>query len=199
MFTLPSRVAVLLLAFSLLALLPGAALAVQPGDVIFSEMLIRSSASSEWIELFNAGTETIDLSTYSIGSGGTDYTNSRTQLQGTIAPGACLVVGGPDSNDDNANPVIDLAIRFSPNLQNSGSTADGVALFNVPAAQIQADTVPIDAVIYGGANESALIDDEGNAPEPHVGDVSGGQSIARDQEGWGAQENPTPNDCSAFE
>ena len=67
------------------------------------------------------------------------------------------------------------------------------------AAQIEAETIPIDAVIYGGANESGLIDAEGETPEPHVADVSGGESIVRTVDGWAGQDIPTPNDCSQFE
>jgi cytosine/adenosine deaminase-related metal-dependent hydrolase len=170
--------------------------------VVLSEVLYDTSGADdgkEWIEIFNAGPADVDLSTYSLGSGGTDYTNSRVQLDGILPPGACIVIGGPESSDDNGNPTFDLERRFSPNLQNSGATADGVALFDVRSSDIDGDTIPIDAVIYGGANENGLVDAEGNTPEPHVGDVSGGQSIERTLDGWRQQPDPTPNDCSTFE
>lgn len=48
---------------------------------------------------------------------------------------------------------------FSPDLQNTGSAGDGVALFDVPAASITGSTVPVDAVIYGPNNNNGLIDE----------------------------------------
>jgi hypothetical protein len=76
-----SRVSVVLLATALFVSLPGSALAVQPGDVIFSELLIRSSASSEWIELFNTTGSDVDLSACSLSEGGAEVS-----LAGLVVP-----------------------------------------------------------------------------------------------------------------
>ncbi len=65
-----SRIAGLLATISLALLLPRTALAVQPGDVIFSELLIRSSAASEWIELFNTTSSEVDLGDCSLSEEG---------------------------------------------------------------------------------------------------------------------------------
>lgn len=168
-----------------------------PEGLILSEVFYDVASTDdgfEWIELYHSGTETIDLSQFSLGWGGTSYSNTA-QLSGTIEPGQVFVVGGPSSDATNGNPVFDLVLNFSPDLQNSGSPGDGIALFNVPAAAITGSTVPIDAVIYGADNNSGLIDETGTANPPEVGDAPEGQSIERiDLAGnWQIQTSPTPN------
>jgi hypothetical protein len=137
----------------------------------------------------------VDLSTMSLGAGGSDYTSSLLQLDGTVQPGATFVVGGPDSTSLNANPVFDQAIDFSPDLQNSGTEGDGVALFNVRASKVTSATVPVDAVVYGPNNDNGLIDETGAANPPEVGDASAGESIERvDEAGaWQIRTSPDPN------
>ena len=166
--------------------------------MILSEVLYDTAGSDdglEWVELFNPGANAVDLSNYSLGNAGLDYTTSLVQLSGTLAPGATFVVGGPTSNSSNANPSFDLAIDFSPDFQNSGSAGDGVALFDVPANQVTAATVPIDAVVYGPNNNNGLIDETGTANPPEVGDAPSGSSLERvDLQGsWQIQASPNPN------
>jgi len=165
--------------------------------VILSEVFYDASGSDsglEWVELYNPGTTTVDLSGYSLGNGGLDYTTSQVQLSGTLAPGATFVVGGPTSSSTNAYPLFDQAIDFNPDFQNSGNAGDGVALFDLPAAQVTASTVPVDAVVYGPNNNNGLIDETGAISAPEVGDASSGSSIERvDLAGsWQIQSAPTP-------
>ncbi len=167
-------------------------------SLILSEVLYDAAGSDdglEWIEIYNAGSSAVDLSGYSLGWGGSDYTYGVLQLSGTIQPGATFVVGGPTSSSSNGSPAYDQVANFSPDVQNSGSTADGVALFDVPAAQVTGSTVPIDAVVYGGSNTNGLIDETGSANAPEVGDAPSGSSIERlDLAGtWHIQSAPTPN------
>ncbi|NNL54002.1 MAG: hypothetical protein HKP32_02485, partial [Woeseia sp.] len=169
-----------------------------PNTVYLSEVFYDAPDSDngfEWVELYNSGAYPVDLAAYSLGSGGTDYTTSKLQLSGTIEPGATFVVGGPKSKSKNSDPDYDLEDDFSPDLQNSGSTADGMALFNVPASAITASTVPVDAVIYGDSNNNDLIDETGSAGGPDVGDAPAGSSVERiDLAGsWQIQSEPTPN------
>ncbi len=180
------------------AALPGAGGGGGGGSLVLSEVLYDVSGADngfEWVELFNSGEAAVDLSGFSLGAGGTSYTTTVAQLSGIIAPGATFVVGGPTASTANANPVFDLVLNFSPDLQNSGTAADGVALFDVAAAQVTAVTVPIDAVLYGPVNSNGLIDETGAANPPEVGDVGAGMSIERiDLAGtWVAQAAPTPN------
>ena len=169
------------------------------GNVILTEVFYDADGSDdgkEWVELYNAGGSSVDLSGYSLGAGGGDYTNTVVQLSGTIDPGETFVVGGSTSDSTNGNPTYDQTVNFSPDLQNSGSVADGVALFDVPATSVTTSTVPVDAVVYGSSNSDSLIDETGSANSPEVGDAPDGSSIERtDLAGtWQIQSTPTPNE-----
>ncbi len=176
----------------------GQAFTVPPGAILLTEVMYDPTGADgqlEWLELYNTTSGSIDVGDLCVGSGGGDYTNSTVQLSGTIAAGATYVVGGPTSSADNANPTLDLVYDFSPDFQNSGADADGVALFNLQCALVTASTVPVDAVVYGAANTNGLIDETGSANAPEVGDASSGQTIERvDNAGvWHIQPVPTPN------
>jgi len=169
-----------------------------PDEVLLSEVLYDVAGGDdgfEWVELFNAGNNSVDLAGYCLGNGGSNYTTSLVDLSGSIAPGSTYVVGGPTSSSANANPIFDWIWNFSPDFQNSGSTGDGVALFDVGCSQVDSGTVPIDAVVYGPNNNSGLIDETGSASAPEVGDAPAGSSIERtDNAGsWQIQSDPTPN------
>ena len=78
---------------------PRAVEALPVGDLWVSEVMYNPTGwnddGSEWVELFNAGSTDIDLSSYSLGWGGADYTTGVVQLLGTIPAGQYFVVGGP--------------------------------------------------------------------------------------------------------
>jgi len=168
------------------------------GNLLLSEVLYDVSGGDdgfEWVELFNSGTDSIALSSFCLGNGGSDYTTSLVQLSGTIAAGSTFVVGGPTSSGTNANPSFDQIDNFSPDFQNSGSAGDGVALFDVACSSVTGSTVPIDAVVYGPNNNNNLIDESGGVGAPEVGDAAAGSSIERVDLGgsWQIQSSPTPN------
>ncbi|MCR9164223.1 MAG: amidohydrolase family protein [Nannocystaceae bacterium] len=156
----------------------------------------------EWVKLFNGTGADIDLSTYSLGYGGTDYTYAQLQLVGTIGAGECFLVGGPSGDADSGfagPPMFDQAVAFSPGMQNSGATADAVALFDVTADMIGAATVPIDAVIYGENNVNGLLDETGAAGAVDVADVgSAASAVLQDDLTWGVSLAPTPTVCLPF-
>jgi hypothetical protein len=148
----------------------------------------------EWVELYNPDSVAVDLSTYSLGNGGTSYTYSKVQLAGTIAAYGYFLVGGPTSSSGNGNPVFNQAVDFNPDFQNGTNPGDGIALFNVAAASINASTVPIDAVIYGVNNASGLLDETGVAGGVDVAGAPSGSSIGRTSlaGGWQIQGSPSP-------
>ena len=150
----------------------------------------------EWIEIYNGMDAAIDLSAYSIGAGGTDYTYLIYALSGTIPAGGCWVIGGPTSSELNGEPVFDLAGDFPQDLQNAGSATDGVALFALAAGDVTALSVPLDAVLYDSPNNNGLLDETGAIGAPDVDDAPAGSSIERGPGGWQVQSVPTPNDCS---
>ena len=153
----------------------------------------------EWIQIYNGSGSSVDLSGYSLGWGGTDYTYGTLQLSGTIPAFGCFVVGGPTADAENGNPTFDQAVNLDPDMQNSGSTADGVALFDVLAADITGSTAPIDAVIYGGSNGNGLLDETGSAGTVDVGDAGSGEALLRDgEDSWSVSGTPDPTNCPAF-
>ncbi len=169
--------------------------------LLLSEVVYDVSGSDdglEWVELFNNGSDPVELSGFSLGNGGDDYTYSIAQLSGTIPACSTFVVGGPGSSAENAFPSIDYAVDFDPDFQNSGTVGDGVALFNLPASEVTGSMVPIDAVVYGPNNDNNLIDETGTPPLPDVGDADDESSIERsDLSGsWLIQSSPTPNSTS---
>lgn len=147
----------------------------------------------EWIELTNLGAVPVDLASWSLGWGGADYGSGVLGLAGTIAPGARFVVGGPLSGAENASPRFDLAVDLAPDLQNSGTTADGVALFDLPVEELGPDSVPVSVVIYGEENASGLVDETGSPGAVDVADAPSGSSIELGLDGlWRIQPAPTP-------
>lgn len=180
------------------ARLSGQAYTLAPGTILLSEVFYDVSGADggyEWVELYNTSALSVDLSDLCLGNGGGDYTSSLVQLSGSISPGQSFVVGGPLSDASNGNPVYDLVVDFTPDFQNSSSSAgDGVALFDHPGCQVTAATVPVDAVVYGPNNVNGLIDESGTANPPEVGDAPSGSSIERtDLAGsWQIQAAPTP-------
>lgn len=181
----------------------GESTTAEPGDChpLLVEVLydaLSGNNNKQWVRLYNPCAVEIELfGAYSLGWGGNDYTDGRLDLQGSIDANECRVVGGPEASNDNGNPVFDQVSNFNPDLQVGGATADGVALFLGGAAEIMADTIPVDAVIYGTNNANDLLDAEGDTPAPHVGNVAQGQSIRRTSLSptWIVEPNPMPNAC----
>jgi hypothetical protein len=142
----------------------------------------------EWIKLYNDCPTDAQLSTMSLGWGGSSYRAGRLQLQGTVAAGECFLVGGPVTDAVNGGPLLDDAVDLQPDLQNSGADADG----------IEEGTLPLDAVIYGTANTNGLLDPTGDAPAPHVGDAKAGESLQRVAADAWTIGAPAPSDCPSF-
>jgi hypothetical protein len=150
----------------------------------------------EWVKLYNGTTQHVILDGYSLGWGGTDYTYGTLDISGVIPSGGCFVIGGPISESDNGAPILGQAIDLDPDMQNSGSKADGVALFDIPASQITTTTIPIDAVVYGGNNDSGLLGPDGGPASVHVGDVSASNSLVRETvEDWTTSSSPNAVSC----
>lgn len=176
----------------------------EPGDChpLLSEVLYDPSGGNnnkQWIELYNPCPEEIVLTdTYSLGWGGDDYAAEGIDLVGAIASSGCFVVGGPNSDNSNANPVYDQNedLHRDPQTAHDG-VADGVALFDMVEGDVTAETLPIDAVIYGDENSNGLLDPNGDTPVPHVQRAPEGQSIRRTARTstWIIEPSPAPNDC----
>jgi hypothetical protein len=173
---------------------------VRVGGLFLSEILYDTASEDdkkEWIELYNASTQEIDLGGLVVESANmmaADPYKPSLALSGKVAPGGCVVVGGPTV----VSGFIYLhAADFNPDLGNVGSNgnADGVQL-------VTASGGIVDNVIYGTSNGDQLTDENGVvAPMPDVADtLMPDQSIERIAPGlggaWQVQAVPTPGNCS---
>ena len=176
-----------------------------PGEcrLLLAEALYDAEAGDDqlqWVKLYNPCDMTFDLTMFSLGYGGADYTNTL-QLELSVSAGGCFVVGGPMSSDANGNPNLQQLLDFAPDLDLATATGGGIALFDVPAASVEADTVPIDAVVYGPNNDNGLIGPDGMpVAAPHVGNAPAGGSIRRTDFDavWETAAEPTPSECPPF-
>jgi len=180
----------------------------QVADVRIVEMFYDHTTPTvdsgyEWVKLYNAGAVAQDLTGWSLANGGTSWATAKWNISGVIAPGECMVIGGPLADAENGNPTYDLVLDFEPDIQNSGSAseaADGVGLFDMPAASVTASSVPVDAVIYGGVNLNNLIGPDGNVAAVDIAKATPGDSLARGSDGtWEFRANPTPMLCPPWE
>ncbi len=150
----------------------------------------------EWLELYNGGTTTIDLGAVA-GQWQVRSSNSTAAYSalnatlgaGTIAPGACVVIGGPTGPGGGASYF--QVQNFTPDLPNSGAAADAIALFQ--------GTTLVDAVIYGAVNDRMIGDETGTPGTLDVGDAAEGKSIERlGARTWRADATPTPGNCTSL-
>lgn len=153
----------------------------------------------QWVKLYNpCDVEIVLAGAYVLAYGGDDgYLEGQLELTESIAPGACRVVGGPDSNNDNANPVWGQHADFAPDLQVSENPGGGVGLFVGAASDLTEESRPVDAVIYGENNDYGFIDPDGMVVEPHVIGTGQRESIRRTSLAaeWEVAMTPTPNEC----
>jgi hypothetical protein len=161
------------------------------GGLVLSEVFVGGAGGRQWVELANLTDEPIDLTGYSLGAGSVSYAETRVQLGFTLPPRGCAVVGGPERT--GSQPPYDQIADFEPDL-GPGTDASGVALFDVKAGEIAADTLPYDAVVYGHINASLRA--PSGALAPVVPRAAADGSLLRTAEPtWQAQPTPSPGIC----
>jgi len=189
--------------------LPLAVSAAPETGFVISEIMfdpVGGDDSKQWIELYNGTSGDITLDDYSLGWGRNDYTRGVFQLSGgLLAPGEAWIVGGPTSNDDNGNPDFSpngQALDLDPNPQRGDNKKrpDGVALFELAAADIVRGSDPIHAVIYGLTSSTTrpwLTDESGVTGSGVIlittDGISQGESIEMVLDGsWQVPAAPSP-------
>ena len=147
----------------------------------------------EWIKIYNPNCFTVDLSEYRVAYGGTSFIEGL-QLSGEILANECLVIGGPVSDSTNGFPIYNIAEDFiNTGLQNSGTTADGVALY---FGEVIPSNNPVDVVIYGISNDNNLPGTDGQPASVNVGDAPSGTSIVKVSGVWQINSlGTTPGIC----
>jgi hypothetical protein len=147
------------------------------GTVVINEFLANPTGSdsevrNEWIELYNAGTEPVDISTWTVERAGTfggDADLNRDVVhaffpQTILDPGEYYVLSGllTDFGDQRAE-----SIDFY-----SGTDGDLVLLFDCEGTRA-------DGVLYGGENADLLPEDDGFLPERGAPKPSDDQCVSR--------------------
>ena len=119
-------------------------------SIKLNEVLVDPEGSDggyEWIELFNAGSASVNLDGWSI-EGGTSSVSTYVAFEGgmNLAPGEYLLVGDTE--------VADADVVTSINMGNAGSNADIVRL-------VDCSDVVVDTLVYGSPNDDEWLDDSG--------------------------------------
>lgn len=163
--------------------------AILGGRVVINELCYDpqgADGGKEWIELYNSGNESIDLSSCRIYSRGTVWNLAFEFPYYVLRPGRFVLVGGEAVA--NAQFVADLS------FQNGGNASDAVRFVN-------ADSTYTDTVIYDEPNTSEITDDFGFLAESFAPDVREGNSLARVVDGFDTnysavdfleEQNPSP-------
>lgn len=167
----------------------GSASALLITEVQFDPVAFGSDLGQEFVEIYNDEAAAIDLTGYSLGWGGADYTFGTHDLDayGSLAPGAVLVIGGPSDA---------TGFDFLPELENGFFVAAGVGIFDVESVSI-AGATPVDALIYGTVfvlgNFNNLIDETGGVGAIDIVTANSTENAVLDAGGnWVTTTTPTP-------
>jgi hypothetical protein len=158
---------------------------------------LDGNLKAQWVELANVGDAPLDLSRFSLGAGGASYAVTRVGLGGPwLPPAGCLLLGNPTylPVEDPTSLMFVRAVELSPALSLAEVTAGGVALFDVPVAELGSTALPFDAVVYGADNAQQLPAAGGGVAVP-MAPAPPGASLERTATGWSVQQTPTPGIC----
>ncbi|MFO7896527.1 MAG: lamin tail domain-containing protein, partial [Candidatus Cloacimonadales bacterium] len=152
---------------------------------------VGADTGYEWIELYNAGTEAVDLENWQIESAGTTFQSVFTFPQIEIAAAGYLLIG------EAMVPGCHLYTTLA--FQNGGGATDGV--------RIVAPGGYTDTVLYDTPNGNNLPSDLNDPGIYFAPDISSGNSLARYQDGvdtdncaedWFESNSPTPNAANFY-
>jgi hypothetical protein len=164
-------------------------------NVVINEVLYDPDGADtgyEWIELYNAGNQAIDLENWKLQKGGSEFVDQFTFPSIIIEPDSFLLIG--EEFVPNADITTSLA------FQNGGSETDGIRI-------VSADLLYTDTVLYDSPNTNNLLDDTGSPGIYFAPDVSEGNTLARKHDGEDTNnceldffecEDPTPGAANFY-
>jgi len=134
-----------------------------------------ADGGGEWIELYNAGTDTVNLGDWGLQSGKSGSYSDILSFSASLdlPPGAYLLVG------DDEVPGADVVASLD--MGNAGSNADAVRLMGC-------DDAPADTLVYGAPNDDLWLDDSGHVATSLAPKPSEGFSLARMMDGYDTDE-----------
>jgi len=147
-------------------------LPLQAQEIKINEILYDPAGGdtgNEWIELYNTGTEPVQLKGWHIQKAGTSFEECFTFPEYIIYPGEYLLIG--ETLVPNADLIGDLA------FQNGGTATDGVRI-------ISAEGDTIDTILYDSPNTNNLPDDTHDPGIYFAVDASSGHTLIRYPNGY---------------
>jgi len=167
-------------------------------NIVINEALYDPAGADtgyEWIELYNAGEQGVNLNGWIIQKAGSQFelVYAFDLFSGySIAPHSYFLIG------EEFVPNTDLTTDLT--FQNGGTATDGIRI-------VSADAIYTDTVLYDSPNSNNLPDDISNPGEYFAPDVDGGNSLARKHDGEDSNnceidffecENPTPGEPNLY-
>jgi hypothetical protein len=170
------------------------------GGVEIAEVLANPPGPDDrlqWIKLRNRGARAVDLSTYQLRAGQSNYGLIAVDLAGTLEPGQCMVIGGPVASGANHEPLFaqGLAVDFSPDLPWAGTQAAGFALFDRNAAPVDGVETPVDTMLVGAHNQARLVGPDAEIASPYCATPAEDTSAQRTGLASCVQAAPLPRTC----
>ncbi len=162
-------------------------------NVVINEVLydaVGVDTGYEWIELYNNGTQSINLEGAQIQKAGSSFSTVFTFPYFILRPGRYVVVG--EQNVPQAMFITSLA------FQNGGGATDGIRY-------VSPDLLYTDTMLYDSPNINQLMDDNGDIGSSFAKLASPGSSLARIMDGFDtnicaqdfvAEANPTPGNAN---
>jgi len=159
--------------------------------IVVNELLTNPEGADEgyeWVELYHAGSESIDLEGWQVQAATSSWGTFVTFESGRLQPGEFLLVGGKE--------VDGVTVSTTKTLGNGTSNSDGVRVVDCAG-------FPVDTVVYGAPNDDGLADDSGDvalrtAPTPgeaaSIQRVEDGYDTDDNQADWAPSETPTPGE-----
>ena len=147
----------------------------------------------EWVELYHAGSQSIDLTGWQIIAGTSSYSTFHTFEGGILQPGEHFLIGGEEVDN------VDQVKSASGSLGNATSNSDAVRLLDCAG-------FPADTVIYGSPNDDdAWVDDTGEIATRTAPSPGEGSSLQRVEDGYDTDDSqadfaetslPTPGETN---
>jgi hypothetical protein len=153
---------------------------------------IGSDDGVQWVKIRNNSAMPIDLSSYQLRAGESNYGLVSVQLTGTLPAGSCVVIGGSQQVGANFAQSVD----FTPNLPHTGTQAAGIALFDRNAAMVGGVQTPVDTMLIGANNGARLLGPDGEVANPYCGAQVPGMSSLRTGARTCVQAQMQPTACN---
>ncbi len=164
-------------------------------NIVINEVLYDPTGADtgyEWIELYNAGEQAVNLENWIIQKAGTSFDDVFTFPEIIIEPDSFILIG------EEFVPNTDITTTLV--FQNGGTATDGIRI-------VSADAIYTDTVLYDSPNSNNLPDDISSPGQYFAPDVSSGNTLARKHDGEDSDnceidffecENPTPGEPNIY-